>query len=137
MFILMYAATSWPLAYGEMATQPVWLSAYVQIGVRCSVFFVRYCDELAPGVWLSVCVQIGIRSGIVFCTSCDDVIDDFLILSASYAKCETDMTAFIGLCEQIGFPLAHHKTKTLLPLLSFWVLSWIQLGWKLDSLKTN
>ena len=48
-------------------------SAYVQIGVRCSVFFVRYCDELAPGVWLSVYVQIGVRCSVFFVRYCDEL----------------------------------------------------------------
>ena len=38
------------------------------------------------------------------------VIDDFLFLAHSYAKCELDLRNFINLCKEIGVPLAPDKT---------------------------
>ena len=38
------------------------------------------------------------------------IIDDFLFLAPSHAKCLHDMKAFMRLCEQLGVPLAPDKT---------------------------
>ena len=38
------------------------------------------------------------------------VIDDFLFLAHTYAKCELDLRNFINLCKEIGVPLAPDKT---------------------------
>ena len=38
------------------------------------------------------------------------IIDDFLFLATSHAKCLHDMKAFMTLCEQLGVPLAPDKT---------------------------
>ena len=38
------------------------------------------------------------------------VIDDFLFLADTYAKCELDLQNFINLCKEIGVPLAPDKT---------------------------
>lgn len=47
------------------------------------------------------------------------ILDDFLFISKSKAKCFDDITSFIDLCNQLGVPIAHEKTMGPASTLTF------------------
>lgn len=47
------------------------------------------------------------------------ILDDFLFLAESEAKCRLDLNNFLGLCSNLGVPIAHEKTEGPLTTLQF------------------
>lgn len=54
------------------------------------------------------------------------VLDDFIILDASYSSCSRQLQSFVNMCADVGVPLAREKTFQPSQVMSF-------LGYELDS----
>ena len=39
------------------------------------------------------------------------VLDDFLFIAPTFDKCQNNLDAFMNMCQNIGVPIAHHKTE--------------------------
>ena len=47
------------------------------------------------------------------------ILDDFLFIAETEAKCRSDLNAFLRLCDDLGVPIAHEKTEGPLNVIQF------------------
>lgn len=51
------------------------------------------------------------------------ILDDFLFMGQSFEECQTYLTKFLTLCQELGVPIKQEKQLLLPKTLSSWVLS--------------